>query len=239
MLERTNYRCRGDVQGTGTCPTGLLNAREVEAAVVAQVKELAKSGALRERVMATLAEGDEGETELRATKTRLEARLTELATEAKRLLGAFKSTDAGGKLLAGRLGDLERETDQQRAELADVERRLRACAALKTEGQHVATLLDGFEDVWDALVPEERREVLHALIDKVGFEPVMILGPTAAAEPSARPRRAPRGSLLSLAFGGHPRQDLLLCRKRSCIVPGCARSSSPGSARPPARPGEP
>lgn len=35
----------------------------------------------------------------------------------------------------------------------------------------MAKLLDGFDEVWEALVPEERHEVLHALIDKVGFEP--------------------------------------------------------------------
>src|SRR5690606_16247092 len=32
-------------------------------------------------------------------------------------------------------------------------------AALRTEGEHVAKLLDAFDEVWDALVPEERREV--------------------------------------------------------------------------------
>jgi hypothetical protein len=38
-------------------------------------------------------------------------------------------------------------------------------------GEHVAKLLDAFDEVWDALVPEERREVLHALIERVGVDP--------------------------------------------------------------------
>lgn len=92
--------------------------------------------------------------------------------EAKRLLGAFSSVDAGGRLLAERLGELERETDKHRAGIADVERRLRACAALRTEGEHVAKLLDACDEVWEALVPEERREVLHALIERVGVDSV-------------------------------------------------------------------
>lgn len=50
-------------------------------------------------------------------------------------------------------------------------RRLRACAALRTEGEQVAKLLDAFDEVWDALVPEERREVLRALIARVGVDP--------------------------------------------------------------------
>src|SRR5690606_18426295 len=72
------YRCRASQEGL-RCPTGLLNANDVEAAVVAPVKALAKSGALRDRILATLAEGDEGEVELVATKDRLEARITESA----------------------------------------------------------------------------------------------------------------------------------------------------------------
>jgi site-specific DNA recombinase len=187
------YRCRASQEGL-RCPTGLLNANDVEAAVVAQVKALAKSGALRDRILATLAEGDEGETELLATKDRLEARITEVGVEAKRLLGAFtsppapwssvdsvqhaglrplriSSVDAGGRLLAERLGELERETDKHRAGVADLERRLRACAALRTEGEHVAKLLDAFDEVWEALVTEERREVLRALIARVGVDP--------------------------------------------------------------------
>jgi len=164
------YRCRASQEGL-RCPTGLLNASDVEATVVAQVKALAKSGALRDRILATLAEGDEGEDELVATKDRLGARITELGAEAKRLLGAFSSVDAGGRLLAERLGALEREIDKHRPGVADLERRLRACAALRAEGEQVAKLLDAFDEVWEALVPEERREVLRALIARVGVDP--------------------------------------------------------------------
>jgi hypothetical protein len=95
------------------------------------------------------------------TKDRLDERLTELGAEAKRLLGAFTTIDSGGRFLAERLGEIERETDRHHAGIADLERRLRACAALRTEGEHVAKLLDAFDEVWEALVPEERREVLH------------------------------------------------------------------------------
>lgn len=76
-----------------------------------------------------------------------------------------------GRLLAERLGELERETDKHRAGVADLERRLRACAVLRTEGEHVAKLLDAFDEVWEALVPEECCEVLRALIARVGVDP--------------------------------------------------------------------
>ena len=33
--------------------------------------------------------------------------------------------------------------------------------------ERVAALLDGFDQIWDALVPEERRELLHLLVREV------------------------------------------------------------------------
>jgi len=42
-------------------------------------------------------------------------------------------------------------------------------ARRRDEGE--TELLDAFDEVWEALVPAERREVLHALIDRVGFDP--------------------------------------------------------------------
>ena len=160
------YRCRASQEGL-RCPTGLLNANDVEAAVVAQVKALAKSGALRDRILATLAEGDEGEVELVATKDRLETRITELGAEAKRLLGAFSSVDAGGRLLAERLGELERETDKHRAGVADLERRS-ALARRSHRGRHAccSTPSTGL-----GCARAGRREVLRALIARVGVDP--------------------------------------------------------------------
>jgi len=60
--------------------------------------------------------------------------------------------------------------DIETAVVAQV-RALEKSGALRTEGEHVAKLLDAIDEVWEALAPEERREVLRALIERVGVDP--------------------------------------------------------------------
>jgi site-specific DNA recombinase len=165
------YRCRKQVAEGNVCPTGLLVADEIEAAVIAQVKLLAREGTLRERIVAELAEVDGAKLDIAAERERLCAHLVNLNAEAKRLLGAFSGADAGGKLLAGRLGEIETEGDHLRRRIGDLEVRIRATARATSDAERVTMLLDAFDDVWDALLAEERRDLLHALIKQVRVDP--------------------------------------------------------------------
>ncbi len=101
-------RRRDDELGGRRCPAGLFVADEIEAAVVAQVKLLAREGTLRERIAAELAQVDGAKLDTAAEHARLSTRLTELNAEAKRLLGAVSGADVGGRLLACRLGEIDR-----------------------------------------------------------------------------------------------------------------------------------
>jgi len=86
------------------------------------------------------------------------------------MLAAFSGADVGGRLLAGRLGELETEDDQVRRRLGDLEVRMRATARAASDAERVTMLLAAFDDVWDALLAEERRDLLHALIKQVGVD---------------------------------------------------------------------
>jgi hypothetical protein len=165
------YRCRKEVAEGCGCPTGLLVADEVEAAVIAQVKLLAREGTLRERIATELAQVDGAKLDTAAEHARLSTRLADLNAEAKRLLGAFSGADAGGRLLAGRLGEIETECDRLRRRLGDLEVRMSATARATSDAERVTMLLDAFDEVWDALLAEERRDLLHALIQHVGVDP--------------------------------------------------------------------
>jgi site-specific DNA recombinase len=165
------YRCRKEVAEGCGCPTGLLVADEIEAAVIAQVKLLAREGTLRERIATELAQVDGAKLDTAAEHARLSARLADLNAEAKRLLGAFSGANAGGRLLAGRLGEIETECDQLRRRLGDLQVRMSATARATSDAERVTMLLDAFDEVWDALLAEERRDLLHALIHQVGVDP--------------------------------------------------------------------
>src|SRR5690606_35385903 len=151
--------------------TGLLVADEIESAVIAQLKELARQGDLKRQVLVELARGEASGDELRAQRERLQGRIAELNAEAKRLLGAFSETDAGGKLLAQRLGEIESDLVLVQHALGEADRHLRLVADAQHDSQQVALLLDDFDALWDVLVVEERRELFHALIAEVGVDP--------------------------------------------------------------------
>lgn len=165
------YRCR-KAQNEGTfCPNGLIPSGEVEAAVIAKVKEVGHHGEIRDRVLAQLEANDGIWTEIRQQRERLTARLADLNAEAKRLLSAFTDAGAGGKLLAARLGEIEAEMDQVRVQLGDVEIRLSGAEGARSNAQRVTALLDSFGGVWEALVPAERRELLHLIVRRVYIDP--------------------------------------------------------------------
>ncbi len=167
------YRCRHAEHG-GVCPTGLLTADEVEATVVSKVKELVARGDLQKSLLAELAEQDEGQVELGAQRERLTASLAELNAEARRLMAAFSGaqSSSGGKLLAERLGELEAEMDRIRVQLAEVEAQLRGAQGAQHEVKHLIEVVGAFNTVWDALVPGERRELLHLVVRQVAVDPV-------------------------------------------------------------------
>jgi hypothetical protein len=135
------------------------------------VKLLAREGTLRERIANELAQVDGAKLDTAAEHARLSTRLADLNAEAKRLLGAFSGADAGGRLLAGRLGEIETECDQLRRRLGDLDVRMSATARATSDAERVTMLLDAFDEVWDALLAEERRDLLHALIQQVGVDP--------------------------------------------------------------------
>jgi site-specific DNA recombinase len=157
------YRCCGSTP----CPTGLLSVQEVEQAVIAQLGDVARRQELKRAVLARL-EAQEGlVADAQGARERLEARMAAHGAEAKRLLDAFGTIDSGGTLLAGRLGEIEVELDKLRRELADLEAQIGSTEADRGRADRIAALLDNFEAIWGALVPEERRELLHLLVREV------------------------------------------------------------------------
>ncbi len=164
------YRCCKEANEGTACPTGLLVADEVESAVVARVREAAKKGDLQREILAELDEDGGSRAEAHAQRERLSARLAELNSEARRLLGAFSNGSAGSKLLVERLGEIEANMDRVRLDLGAVEGRLRSADGVRHEVERVAEFLDRFDDLWDALVPAERHEYLHLLVRRVSVD---------------------------------------------------------------------
>ncbi len=162
------YRCVHQQKNGGQCPSGLLPAVDIEDAVVAQVKEVATRGEVRQRILDRFFSDTSALTVAQTTRANLLGRIEDLNAESKRLLGAFSDVGGtGGKTLAKRLGEIETEIDHLRIQLGEVEDRLRAFTGAQRQVERVASLLDGFGTLWGALVPQEQRELLHLLIDRI------------------------------------------------------------------------
>lgn len=164
------YRCVNHYQGR-PCPTGQVPAGEIEAAVVAKVREVACRGDVQKKILDYLGRDDSANAAIRDQHDRLTARLAELNAEASRLLAAFSGAEGGGKLLAGRLGELKAEMDRVRVQIGEVEDRLRVTHDIRVHAARVAEHLDAFDAVWEALIPMERREVLHLIVRQVVVDP--------------------------------------------------------------------
>jgi site-specific DNA recombinase len=161
------YRCC-KLQGQGIhCPTGLLPVQEVEQAVIGQVRDIARQSELRERVLSHVAAGEQEKARIEDAREGVRRDLNALGAEAKRLMSAFQESDSGGRLIAGRLGEIETLMDSLREE----ETKLRQQGDLIGEGhsqtERALSLLDAFDAVWQALVPVERRKLLHLLVRQV------------------------------------------------------------------------
>ncbi len=57
--------------------------------------------------------------------------------------------------------------DALRVQLAGAEDQLQSVRGARQRLDDIARILDGFRDVWQMLVPEERREVVQLLVDRV------------------------------------------------------------------------
>jgi len=164
------YRCVNHYQGR-PCLTGQVPAAEIEAAVVAKVREVAGRGDVQKKILDYLGQDDSASTAIRDQHDRLTARLAEINSEAGRLLAAFSGAEGGGKLLAGRLGELEAEMDRVRVQIGEVEDRLRLTQDIRVHAARVAEHMDAFDAVWEALIPIERRELLHLVVRQVVVDP--------------------------------------------------------------------
>jgi len=147
-------------------------AEEIERTIVAQVREIARRHDVREQVRAGVL-GQEGAiAELRAARDSFQTQVAGLGAEAKRLLGAFAGgTSGGGKVIVSRIGEIEAEQDRLRFQAEEIETRLRGLADDQRKGEQLAQLLESFDEIWDALVLEERRELLHLVVQRVTIDP--------------------------------------------------------------------
>jgi site-specific DNA recombinase len=162
------YRCvRQQNEGT-RCPTGLVAVDEVESAVVGQLRDAAGLGELRQAVLTQL--GKDRNDEVRAAVEETNRESAALGVEARRILQAIGEAPTS-KLLPTRLADVEAQMDVLTARAQELRDQLAGADAARLQSAKVVQLLEAFDGIWEALIAEERRELLHTLIRCVSVDP--------------------------------------------------------------------
>lgn len=167
------YRCVRASKESARCPTGLVPADDIERTLITHVREAAKRDDVRAQIRARVGGHDGAIGELRTARDRLHEQVAEIGSEAKRLLSAFSTATGtgGGRLLATKLGEIEVEQDRLRLEAEEIDARLRRVADDQRKGEQVKQLLESFDELWDALVLEEQRELLHVVVERATIDP--------------------------------------------------------------------
>jgi len=163
------YTCGKAIKcGWKNCPTKSLPAAEIEAAVVDQIRCIAKDDGLRNEV-------------LRQARTATDNDLAELTTQRKQLERQLARDHAQISRLAvlpdpnsattGRIADLHQRITAAERELGRVKHRTADIDRQRVDATDVAATFADFDAVWNALSSREQAQVMALLVAHVEFDP--------------------------------------------------------------------
>jgi site-specific DNA recombinase len=167
------YVCRRvREEGASACPGSRVAADVVEAQVVDRIRAVAKDKLLVEATYrATLRELEARRSEVEAEIARLEGEKTRLEGERRNVLDAIASGGGGRDALVAKLGEIDVKIVETEGKVAAAKDELRRLEDAVVEQEDVKAILDGFDELWDALWPEERRRVVGLLVSEAGYDP--------------------------------------------------------------------
>ena len=164
------YSClTAQKQGRVACPTPSLPTGPVESIIVGEIKRLAQDPAMIEQILPEAVHMAESERErLEADRTRLLRHRQQQEAAIQRLVSAVESQDGQTpEAMTERVAERQAELATLNDRLAEVEHEIASACAREITREHLTETLTKFTDLWDVLYPQERNELLNALIDSI------------------------------------------------------------------------
>ena len=161
------------LNGVDACDHPRLSASEIEPAILAKVAEVCRDPRVRDEVVERLDEGRTGVAQRLAAERKVEQeRIDALTREARDLLDLFKRgrDGTGAGIVSSRIGEIELELDAVRSRASELDDQMRGLTEAVSHVTTAIALLDGFDELWAALVPEERLEIMTLLIDRIDVD---------------------------------------------------------------------
>ena len=167
------YVCKGrHIKGKKSCDHPRVPATEIEPIVIDRVRQICRDETLRADVAARL---DNGMTvlveELGMKRAKVQHQIDTLNREARNLLDVITELGAkSSRTVKDRLVALENEMDTLRQEAGRLDDQLHVINGSVGRVATAIDLLDSFDDLWEALIPEERVDLLTLLIDRIDVD---------------------------------------------------------------------
>jgi site-specific DNA recombinase len=164
------YRCTTkDKGGSAACTARQIPANAIEAFVVERIREATAEGTLAKEIQEKIGEqiGRRQKT-LARERANLPKEIASASSEGTDLLRRLAEMEGPGKrFIEDRLEEVGNRQACLQERLAIVERDLAALENTKVDAEWVTQTLDAFSEVWDALTVENRRHLVHAIVDRV------------------------------------------------------------------------
>lgn len=166
------YECaRYSREGAAACPGSRVPAGAIETAVVEAIRGLGADERLVAAVMeAARIERERQKADLECEIQRLEDELQKVIDEQERLVAQLGQGAPGAAAMQKRLAELDAAAqDAQKARKA-AQGRLASLASEGLDQAHVRATLASWNELWGALEPRERNQVVGLLIEKVAWD---------------------------------------------------------------------
>lgn len=164
------YRCRAK-EAKGTCSGQVIHASEVEEAVITAIKNVCTNKTFLEDIARQTLQNLSTNTDpLLQDKHRLTSRLDAITAEQMELVRALGKRSLPAELVEERVNELEKEKAPLIEELADVESRLISDEDLKIDMDLVFGNLLRFNEVFDEMEFEEKRNFLRSIVKEIIYD---------------------------------------------------------------------
>ena len=136
-------------------------AREIEAFVMAKVREAARNPEIVTlTARAAQAEAERKRPELLAEQRRIGAETKQIGDERRNLVAVIGKAGSAADTLVDRLNELDDREQRLRNRLAEVHAELMAIERAVITEDEVRAALDGFDEVWAELLPREQQRLV-------------------------------------------------------------------------------
>jgi site-specific DNA recombinase len=162
------YVCRNRTRHTNTpCDHPRTSAPEIEGLVVQRVRRICGDADMRAKIAERMSVLEPKMAESIANeRADVEAKRALVRAEAERILDAL-GDGPGGRLVAGRIGELERQLDGLNSQAATLDGQLMALTTAAEEVRDTMKILEAFDEAWEAFDPRERQELVKVLVKAV------------------------------------------------------------------------